>query len=150
MPLLTYEQVRPWAQAIKQKVVVGEMSLWYRSPRRYPQVQGDPLLTDTEIAKIVNWVDGGALLGNPADLPPPRKFTDLDQWHIGKPDLVLTMAREHVAKAQGPDESFDIDVDLPFDILYRINHEYWINHEPADDRFAGAWTPFESLILQRI
>jgi len=115
MPLLTYEQVRPWARAIKQKVVVREMPPWYIDRHvGIRKFKGDPSLTDAEIAKIVNWVDGGAPLGNPADVPPPRQFTDLDQWHIGKPDLVLTMPREHVVKAQGPDESFDIDVDLPF------------------------------------
>ena len=115
MPLLTYEQVRPWARSIKQRVVTREMPPWYIDRHvGIRKFKNDRSLTDEEIAKIATWVDAGAPLGNPADMPPPRQFTDLDQWHIGEPDMVITMPREHVVKAHGPDESFDIDIDLPF------------------------------------
>ena len=34
-------------------------------------------------------------MGNPADMPPPRQFSDLDQWHIGKPDIVISMPKPY-------------------------------------------------------
>ena len=34
----------------------------------------DPSLSDEEIATIVQWVDGGTIRGNPADMPPPVSF----------------------------------------------------------------------------
>ena len=74
----------------------------------------DPSLTDAEIATIVNWVDRGAPQGDPADMPPPRQFSDLDKWHIGKPDLIVSMPKPHKLKAQGQDEYYDIDVDPGF------------------------------------
>ena len=39
--------------------------------------------------KIARWVDSGAPLGNPADLPPPLDFGNEDEWSIGEPDLVF-------------------------------------------------------------
>ena len=115
MPLLTYEQVRPWARSIKQRVVGREMPPWYIDRHvGVRKFKGDLSLTDAEIAKIATWVDTGAPLGNPADLPPPRQFSDLDQWHIGKPDVVITMPLEHIVKAYGPDQSLDVKVELPF------------------------------------
>ena len=39
----------------------------------------------------MKWVDAGAPQGNPADMPPPQTFRPEDEWHIGKPDLVVKM-----------------------------------------------------------
>ena len=47
------------------------------------------------------WVDHGAPEGNPADMPPPRQFGDFDKWHIGKPDLIVSMSKPYVLKAMG-------------------------------------------------
>ena len=46
-------------------------------------------LSDADIATIAAWVDGGAPLGNPADLPPPATFRDQYEWFIGEPDLIV-------------------------------------------------------------
>ena len=53
------------------------------------EFKDDPSLSDAEIATISKWVDGGAVLGNAADMPAPRQFNDVDQWHIGKPDYIV-------------------------------------------------------------
>ena len=90
MSLLTYEDVRPWARAIRQKVSSREMPPWYIDRTvGIHKFKDDPSLSDAEIATIVGWVDGGAAQGNPADMPRPRQFEDADAWHIGKPDLVV-------------------------------------------------------------
>jgi len=115
MSLLTYEDVRPWARSIKTKVTNREMPPWHIDRNiGITKFKNDPSLTDQEIATIAKWVDAGAPRGNPADMPPPRKFEELDQWFIGKPDLVITSDKPYVLPAAGPDNIVDILVDPGF------------------------------------
>ena len=80
MSLLTYEEARPWAKSIKQKVLAREMPPWYIDKNvGVHHFKNDVSLSDEEIATIVKWVDAGAPKGNPADMPRPRKFDDSDQ-----------------------------------------------------------------------
>ena len=115
MPLVTYQDVRPWARAIKQKVTAREMPPWYID--RHIGIQkfkDDPSLTDAEIVTIAKWADAGAPQGDPAKMPPPRQFTDVDKWHIGKPDIIVTLPKAYELKANGSDEFYDVDVDPGF------------------------------------
>src|SRR5262250_444827 len=76
MSLLTYEEARPWARAIKQKVASREMPPWYIDRHvGISKFKGDPSLTDAEVATLSAWADGGAPTGNAADMPAPRHFT---------------------------------------------------------------------------
>src|SRR5260221_8856408 len=85
MSLLTYQDARPWAKSIKQKVASREMPPWYIDRHiGISKFKDDPSLTDIEIATITRWVDQGAAAGNIADLPVARVFSDVDKWHIGK------------------------------------------------------------------
>src|ERR1051326_5275467 len=102
MSLLTYQDARPWAKSIKAKIAAREMPPWYVD--RHVGIQkfkDDPSLTDAEIATISQWVDAGAPQGNTADMPAPRTFSDDDKWHIGKPDIVITMPKAYELKANG-------------------------------------------------
>ena len=104
MSLLTYEDVRPRAKAIKAKVVAREMPPWFIDKNVGVQhFNNDTSMTDEEIATIVKWVDGGAPEGNPADMPPARQFADELAWQIGKPDVIVTLPKDLVMKARGPD-----------------------------------------------
>src|SRR5437762_399412 len=81
MSLLTYEDGRPWARAIKQRTSIGPhrgvMPPWYVEKNvGIQKYKDDPSLSDAEIAKIGKWADNGAPRGNPADMPPPLKFAD--------------------------------------------------------------------------
>lgn len=115
MALLTYKDARPWARSIKEKVVRREMPPWHIDRNvGITKFKEDPSLTDAEIATISNWVDRGAPEGNPKDLPPPRQFSDLDKWQIGKPDIVVSMKKPYQLKANGQDEYYDIDIDPGF------------------------------------
>src|SRR5678815_2287433 len=62
MSLLTYDEVRPWAQSIKNKVLAREMPPWRADPR-FGHFRNDPSLTIAEIETIVAWVDAGASQG---------------------------------------------------------------------------------------
>jgi len=103
MSLITYNEVRPWARSIKERVVLRDMPPWHLDKtvgiRRY---KNDISLSDQEIATIVRWVDGGALEGNPADMPNPLSFASQDEWFIGEPDLLVT-TKDFAMYPKGPD-----------------------------------------------
>jgi len=115
MSLLSYEDARPWARSIKQKVANREMPPWYIDRHvGITRFKGDPSLSDGEIATLTAWADSGAPMGNPADMPAPKQFSELDQWHIGKPDVIIRMAKPFKLPATGPDEFIDVLIDPGF------------------------------------
>ena len=115
MSLLTYEDARPWARSMKQKVTAREMPPWHIDRNiGITKFKDDPSLTEAEIQTIAKWVDGGAVRGNLADMPPPKQFSDLDQWFIGKPDIVVTNEKAYTLPATGPDNIVDMLVDPGF------------------------------------
>src|SRR5882724_1624498 len=84
MSLLTYQDVRPYARAIKQRVAERSMPPWGIDPHvGIQRFKNDPTLRDDEVATIARWVDSGAPMGNLADMPKPREFEAADRWHIG-------------------------------------------------------------------
>src|SRR5579864_848305 len=108
MSLLTYQDVRPWARSIKQQIVQRNMPPWYIDRAvGIHSFKNDPSLSDQEIATISKWVDAGAPMGNESDLPAPRKFDDSDRWHIGKPDVVVTLKKDLLVRAGQPDAWID-------------------------------------------
>jgi hypothetical protein len=115
MSLMTYQEARPWARSIKQKVTAREMPPWHVDRNiGITKFKDDPSLTEAEISTIARWVDAGAPMGNAADMPPARQFSDLDQWFIGKPDIVITSDKPYVLPAAGPDNIVDMLVDPGF------------------------------------
>jgi len=101
MSLMTYEEVRPWARAIKEKVITRQMPPFHASGEigRYDH---DPRLTENEIATISKWVDGGAAKGSPKDMPAPKVWGT--GWASGQPDLVLTVRKAYTLKANPTDQ----------------------------------------------
>ena len=57
MPLVTYEDARPWAKAIREAVLSRQMPPWHADPH-YGQFSNDRRLTEKEIETIKAWVDG--------------------------------------------------------------------------------------------
>lgn len=110
MSLMTYEEVRPWARAIKTRTGLGPragvMPPWFVEKnigiQRY---KGDPSLSTEEIAMVARWADSGAPRGNPADMPPMNSAAGVgeDGWLLGKPDLVLS-SPEIFVPASAPDK----------------------------------------------
>jgi hypothetical protein len=109
--MLTYQDARPWAKAIKQQVVQRNMPPWYIDKTvGLHSFKNDISLSDAEIDTIAKWVDAGAPMGNPSDMPPPRQFDDSDRWHIGKPDIVVHLNKAVLVKAKQPDQWIDVDM----------------------------------------
>jgi len=107
MALSNYDQVRPWARAIKQRTGMGPragvMPPWYLEKNIGIQhFQSDPSLSDKEIARIAEWADAGAPQGDPKDMPPARVWQDNATWAIGTPDLIVKTQEVNV-KANSPD-----------------------------------------------
>ena len=101
MSLMTYQEARPWARSIKQKVMAREMPPWHIDKNvGIQRIKGDRSLTDPEIDTIVRWVDAGAPMGNPADMPDPVELQDLGAWTI-EPDVIITSPPHTVPAAAG-------------------------------------------------
>lgn len=100
MALLTYQQTRPWAAAIREAVLTRQMPPWKADPR-YGKWSNDWSLSEQEIAAITGWVDQGSKEGDPQRLPVPPVFST--GWKIGKPDVVISIP-PHSLTADGPDE----------------------------------------------
>jgi hypothetical protein len=98
MPLVTYEQTRPWANAMAKAVAMKMMPPWFADPR-YGHFANDPSLNQRQIETIVEWAKAGAPAGNSHDAPPPPKWTT--GWNIPDPDLVLKMPKPVQLRANG-------------------------------------------------
>jgi hypothetical protein len=96
--LLTYEQARPWAAAVKQAVQMKAMPPWYADPK-YGHFSNDRSLTAKEIDTIVAWVNGGAPKGDPKDTPAPVEF--VEGWGIPKPDAIFELPQAFAVPASG-------------------------------------------------
>src|SRR3977135_1046099 len=73
MSLITYQDARPWARSIKERVSTRQMPPWHIDPSvGIQKFKNDMSLTDAQIDTIVRWVDGGAVKGDPKAMPPPN------------------------------------------------------------------------------
>ena len=106
MSLVTYEETRPWAKAIRQRVITRQMPPWHIDKTVGVQkFKNDMSLTDEQIDTVVRWVDAGAPLGRSERHAARRSSGRADnEWkaakELGQPDLVIksepyTMAAHH-------------------------------------------------------
>ncbi len=113
MPLVSYEQVAPYAGLIEYKTGLrdraGAMPPWYMEKNVGIQdYKNDPSLSDEELAAISTWARTGTPKGDAADAPEPLVFDDSLKWTAGEPDLVVTT--NSVTKLAGtPDWWGEID-----------------------------------------
>lgn len=94
MSLLTYDEVRPWAQAIKEEVLMREMPPW-PARRGYGNFANDRSLTSREREFLLAWLDGGVPRG---DDEPPSYVDHSGHWMLGSPDRI----RQAVADEKSP------------------------------------------------
>jgi len=95
MSLVTYEETRPWAKAIRERVIKREMPPWHINQTvGIQEFKNDRSLSDAQIATIVKWVDAGAPKGDAKDMPPAKVWPDESKWNLasmfgGQPDLII-------------------------------------------------------------
>jgi hypothetical protein len=110
MSLITYDQSRPWARAIKTAVVNKKMPPWFADPS-FGHFANEKRLTQKEIETISAWVDAGAPAGKESDAPRPIKFES--GWNI-TPDVVVEMPKPFAIPAKGTVNYKYIVVDTNF------------------------------------
>lgn len=98
MPLLTYDETRPWAKSIREKVSTGDMPPWH-ADAPHGAFSNDRRLSDKDRETLIRWASNGAPKGDPKDLPPAPKFSD--GWEIGNPDVVVAMNKPYDVPASG-------------------------------------------------
>ncbi len=117
MALRTYQEVRPWLRAIRNRVASREMPPWHLDKTVGVQkFINDASLTSAQIDTIVRWVDAGGPPGNPADMPPARQWTSENAFQLesrlGPPDLIIK-SKAWAMPAEAPDVQFRPQVDVP-------------------------------------
>src|SRR5258708_20273751 len=106
MSLITFQEARPWARSMKERVMTRQMPPWHIDQGVGVQkFKNDMSLTNEQVNTIARWVDGGAIEGDPKDLPPAKPLVTDNEWKgvrdgYGPPDLVVkspeyTMAARH-------------------------------------------------------
>ena len=72
---------------------------------------GERRLTPEQIGILQRWVEQGAVEGNPGDLPPLPKWQE--GWHLGAPDLIVTLPEAYRLGAEGTDLYRNFVVPIP-------------------------------------
>src|SRR2546425_262957 len=97
MSLLTYQDVRPWARSIKQRVVDRDMPPWGVDPHVGIQsFKNDPSLRDDEIETIVKWDDAADSNGDDSSAE-AGEF--LNEFAVGKNGDVFPEGAGRLLKA---------------------------------------------------
>lgn len=110
MSLLSYQEARPWARAIKNAVTVKKMPPWFADPD-YGHFTNDRSLSEREIDTLTKWADTGAAEGDPLAAPAPIEWPK-DGWII-QPEIVMDLP-PHDVPAKGVIEWELIAFPAPF------------------------------------
>jgi len=151
MPLATYEEARPWAEAIKEETLARRMPPW-QAERGYGAFSNDIGLTLREFEFLISWVDGGV----PEGLGDAPAFIDHGaHWMLGPPDVVLTPKQGAIVEARSGPAFKRLIIETG------LTRETWVrgfDFKPGDarvtraaffsvagtDQYLGGWTPWSS------
>jgi len=100
MSLMSYDEVRPWARAIKNKIAARQMPPWYAEGEA-GKWRNDRRLSQAEIDKVVAWVDAGAPRGSDSEMPAPPKLAQGWNGPNGTPPDLIVEAPEMKVPAEG-------------------------------------------------
>ena len=118
MSLITFQDARPWARSMKQRVLTRQMPPWHIDQSvGVRKFKNDMSLTDEQIDTIARWVDAGAPEGNPKDMPAPKPLLNDNEWQavrdgLGPPDLIVKSS-EYTMPAKHQDVWYRPMSDLP-------------------------------------
>lgn len=108
MPLTTYQEVRPWAAAIRESLKLRKMPPWFANAK-FGTFANDARLSEQDIQTIDQWANEGAPPGSKADAPA----------HLSAPapfsaDLTITAPSPITIPANGILDYQYIVLPLPF------------------------------------
>lgn len=127
--LLAYSEVKKHARQIAEVTKSRAMPPWLPEPQQL-KFADEQRLSDAEIDRIATWVEQGAVEGDPKDLPAPPKF--VEGWRLGKPDLILTVAKPFTLPPSGADTYWNFILPVP------IEGTRWVKAieiRPGDKRY---------------
>ena len=127
--LLTYSDVKKHARQIAEVTRARSMPPWLPQPQEL-KFADEARMTDTEIRRIADWVEQGAVEGDPKDLPPEPKF--VEGWRLGKPDLILTASKPFTLPPSGTDTYWNFIFPVPID---RTRWVKAVEIRPGDKRY---------------
>jgi len=150
MPLGTYAQARPWAEAIKEETLARRMPPW-PAERGYGTFSNDIGLTPREFEFLISWIDGGV----PEGLGHAPDFMDHGaHWTLGTPDVMVSPPAPAIIEGRSPTTFKRLIIETG------LTHDVWVrgfDFKPdarvtraaflsvADtDRYLGGWTPWQS------
>ena len=143
MPLTTYEEVRPWAKAIRDEVLERRMPPW-DAVKGVGDFRDDQSLSQPEIDMLVGWVEGGAPEGDPIYLPALPHFDPEPAVAASKQiELRDSMTLSHPMTLAGirPNGALEVMACLPDG---EVEHLIWIkNYHPQWKRTYFFRTPVE-------
>ncbi len=98
MSLLTYDDVRPFAESIRDEVRSGHMPPWHAEGPAGTFLN-DRRLSDADKHTLFRWVDAGAPEGDARDMPAPPVYAE--GWMFGQPDVVVPLPEPFDVPATG-------------------------------------------------
>jgi Flp pilus assembly protein TadD len=110
--LLTYTDVKKHVRQIAEVARARSMPPWLPQPQEL-NFADEARLTNAEIQRIADWVEQGAIEGDPKDLPSEPKF--VEGWRLGKPDLILTASKPFTLPPSGTDTYWNFIFPVPID-----------------------------------
>jgi hypothetical protein len=149
MPLTTFAQTRPWAEAIKDETLSRRMPPW-PAERGFGAYSNDIGLTPREFEFLISWIDGGV----PEGTDPAPAFVDHgDHWTLGMPDLVASSTPSAVEARSAPTfRRVTIDTGLARDAWIRaidfkpdpqVTRAAFLSID-GTGQYLGGWTPWQS------
>ncbi|HEV1995473.1 MAG TPA: cytochrome c, partial [Candidatus Acidoferrum sp.] len=117
MPFETYEETRPFADAIRRATQEKSMPPWF-ADSKVGQFSNDPSLSPAEIGTLAAWAEAKSPAGTTRDAPPSPRWAE--SWSIPKPDLVLKMPQAVPLPASG-------DIEYTFEIVpTNFKEDRWV------------------------
>ena len=150
MPLITFTQTRPWAEAIKEETLSRRMPPW-PAERGFGAYSNDIGLTPREFEFLVSWIDGGV----PEGTDPAPAFVDHgDHWTLGMPDLVASPSTPSAVDAGSAPAFRRVTIDtglardawiraIDFKPDTRVTRAAFLSVD-GTGQYLGGWTPWQS------
>ena len=150
MPLITFAQTRPWAEAIKEETLSRRMPPW-PAERGFGAYSNDIGLTPREFEFLISWIDGGV----PEGTDPAPAFVDHgDHWTLGMPDLVTSAATGSAIEARSAPAFRRVTIDtglareawiraIDFKPDARVTRAAFLSVDGVG-QYLGGWTPWQS------
>ena len=150
MPLMTFAETRPWAEAIKEETLSRRMPPW-PAERGFGAYSNDIGLTPREFEFLISWIDGGVPEGTD---PAPALVDHGDHWTLGTPDLVASPSTTSAVDARSAAAFRRVTIDtglardawiraIDFKPDARVTRAAFLSVD-GTGQYLGGWTPWQS------